>query len=227
MPSVLVPSSHKQSWSGIICTYQDFCIFIDQKKTTSELHLDTTFHWWPLNFLTHFSMHKKVHIYAHKMAVLLFFCRPLGLITDYKVLHPKATRFHPGQVSTDWKLSSLGCAVACMKWLGLSPAPRGSVCASQTPFLSAVTGKFAGRLSHFTILPSQTIASGQAWWRGCVIHFKVPVGLFLGTNSTGTQRFWNSTLRKHCKALRLYCIFLKWQVPSWKADPLLSWPCCR
>lgn len=128
MPSVVVPSSHKQSWSGIICTYQDFCIFIDQKKTTSALHLDTTFHWWPLNFLTHFSMHKK-STYAHKMAVLLFFCRPLGLITDYKVLHPKATRFRPGQVSTDWKLSSLGCAVACMKWLwSQSSSPWISMC---------------------------------------------------------------------------------------------------
>lgn len=108
---------------------------------------------------------------------------------------------------------------------GLSPAPCGSVCTSRTPFRSAVTGKFAGRLSHFTILPSQTVASGQAWWRGCVIRFKVPVGLFLGTDSTGTQSFWNSTLHKHCKPPRLYGIFLKWQVPFWKVDPRLRWPC--
>lgn len=48
-------------------------------------------------------------------------------------------------------------------------------------------------------LPSQTIASDRAWLHGCMICFKGPIGFFLGTNSTGSQSFRNSTLGKHCK----------------------------
>lgn len=122
-----------------------------------------------------------------------------------------------------------------MQWpvwndFGLSPAPCGSACPSQTPFRSAVTGKFAGRLSHFTILPSQTIASGQAWWRGCMIHFKVPVGHFLGTNSMGTQSFWNSTHQKHPDCTALFfsggCLSEK-VIHFWVALPHVDTETCR
>lgn len=108
-----------------------------------------------------------------------------------------------------------------MEWLGLSPAPCGSVCTSQSPFPSAATSKFAGTLSLFTIFPSQTIASGQAWWRGCVIHLKVPVGLFLGTKSTGTESFWSSTPHEPPS---LSCTFPKRQM-SRKFSPALRWHC--
>lgn len=61
-------------------------------KTASESHLDVPFHCWHLSFLTHFSMHTKEHIWVYATAVLWFFCCPLGLITVYKIFHPKATR---------------------------------------------------------------------------------------------------------------------------------------
>lgn len=112
-----------------------------------------------------------------------FFSSPLGLTTDYNIFHPKATRCDQYRLRMilPWLCSP------CMEWLGLSPAPCGSVCTSQSPFPSAATSKFAGTLSLFTIFPSQTIASGQGWWRGCAIHLKVPVGLFSGDKE---PRYW-------------------------------------